>query len=852
MALCCWQSANASHVMGAELSYTCVNNCTIQVEFSAYRSCSGAAFISPNSFAFVPQSPNCAVPTPLTAWSTQVVTELSPLCAAFGPTNCSNPASVINGVEEFYFTRMYDVCSAGACTFAMEWSTCCRNPSITNISNAGSQSIFIGATTFNNTLATCNNSPVFNGDPVPFICAGQSVVLDMSANDPEGDSLAYSLGPCFTTSSTNQVSYNAGYSPTQPMGPSWNVSLNPVNGQLTLVAQPGNVEVGNICLYVEEYRNGQLINTVMRDYVITVANCPPILCNGGNVATGTVYRDNNSNCALDAGDMGLAFRQILVLPDSVIIPTDAQGNYILYPDSGTYTLVQLPDPYGLWNQTCPPTLTYTLNFPGTGDTINGNDFGNEALFNCPLMWVDISRTITRPCFDNINYINYCNNGTDTAYSAYVEVTLDSNYTYTSSSVPVSSTNGDTYTFNLGDVAPGDCGIITLTAYLACDTSLLGNTICSEAHIYPDSSCFPASPNWDSSNVEILGYCDGDSLVCFTVYNTAGGNMAGPTDWRLYENGTLVANGTLQLCATCDTTMCFPANGNTIRLEVDQRPGHPSISTPSATVELCGQPNSANNLVNIFPMPDQDPYVSIHCAPAVAAYDPNSKYVYPSGVDAAFHYVDATDELEYQIDFQNLGTASAITVEITDTLSPNLDITTITPGVSSHAYTWQVLSDRRLQFTFDNINLVAAQQDSMLSMGFVKFKVKQIAGNSMGTRIENAADIVFDFNAPIRTNTVFNTIGWPVVIGLDLVPEAAAVKIYPNPATGEVFAEVEGLEDGKVLSFELYSIMGQKVMAGNFEAGNRYRADLQDMPRGVYIYRILDQDRMVKAGKLLLD
>ena len=84
--------------------------------------------------------------------------------------------------------------------------------------------------------------------------------------------------------------------------------------------------------------------------------------------------------------------------------------------------------------------------------------------------------------------------------------------------------------------------------------------------------------------------------------------------------------------------------------------------------------------------------------------------------------------------------------------------------------------------------ITASVDSMASIGFVKFQIKQKPGNTMGTRIENGADIVFDFNSAIRTNTVFNTIGWPVVISVDLAPEAAAVKIYPNPTTGEVWQE----------------------------------------------------------------
>ena len=847
-------SIQASHFLGAGLSYTCVNNCTIRVEFRAYRDCSGSGIISPNPFTFTTQNPNCSPPVPLNNWpANPVVAELTPLCPGYSPTTCTDPNAIYPGVEEHYYEREYDICSSPGCLFTLVWSTCCRNPGITNIANASSSSVWLGSTTLNTNLPTCNSSPVFAAPPVSYLCTGQSKVIQMGATDPDGDSLVYSLGPCFSFSNTPIV-FNSGYSASQPLGPSWSVFFNSSNGELTATALPGNAEVANICVYVEEYRNGVLLNTISRDYVIFARPCPNVFC-GNNYGTGKVYKDENSNCVADPSEIQVQGMQIMALPDSTIVPTNSNGEFWISPLPGTYTFVQIPPASGLWLTSCPSPPSYTVTFNGINDTIQNLDFGMEAIYDCPMMWVDIAAIQLRPCFNSVFYINYCNQGTDTAYNAYIDVILDTNYSYLSSSIPLSGSNGSTFTFNLGDLGIGDCGFFILNATLACDSTLVGTTLCATAHAYPDTFCLPLNPVWDMSSVEVVSACVGDSLACFTVSNSGSptnGNMQGPTDWRLYENGILATSGTVQLCGGCDTTMCFPANGNTLRLEVDQRPGHPGNSHPNTTLEGCGQPNSAPNLVNIFPQDDADPFISIDCGVATNAVDPNSKYVYPSGVDTAFHYIDESDELEYKIDFQNEGTADAITVRLVDTLSPRLDITTVVPGASSHAYSWEILPYRRLQFTFNNINLPPLSQDSLGSIGFVKFKIKQMPGNQMGDRIENFADIFFDFNAPIRTNTVFNTIGWPVVIGLGAEPVAAEVKIFPNPSTGEFFAEVTGLEAGHRLSFEVFSLVGQRVLAGGFETGQRYRADLSNSPAGVYIYRILDGERLVKAGKLLLE
>lgn len=250
------QQAKATHLMGVDLVYQCLNNCTIRVLLRAYRDCTGSNFIGTN-VNFVAQTPGCGQPQALGGWSAQVTTEVTPVCPG-APTRCTNPGAAINGVEEFFWYRDYNICNVPNCIFTITWTECCRNPTITSLNNPGGQQIATNATTLNTNITPCNSSPQFSNPPVPYICQGQPYTFNQGAFDPEGDSLSYSLGPCYNTLPNTLVTYAAGFSQNAPLGSSWNVSINPTTGDITVVPQPGNILTAVLCVYVGEWRNGVL------------------------------------------------------------------------------------------------------------------------------------------------------------------------------------------------------------------------------------------------------------------------------------------------------------------------------------------------------------------------------------------------------------------------------------------------------------------------------------------------------------------------------------------------------------------------------------------------------------------
>ena len=103
------KTAKASHEMGADLTYECINACTIRVHLRAYRYCPGSNFIG-NTISFTSQTPGCGQPQPIGAVSAQVTTEVTPVCPGF-PTQCTTPGAAIGGVQEFYWYRDYNICN---------------------------------------------------------------------------------------------------------------------------------------------------------------------------------------------------------------------------------------------------------------------------------------------------------------------------------------------------------------------------------------------------------------------------------------------------------------------------------------------------------------------------------------------------------------------------------------------------------------------------------------------------------------------------------------------------------------------------------------------------------------------
>ncbi|MFK7784199.1 MAG: T9SS type A sorting domain-containing protein, partial [Crocinitomicaceae bacterium] len=138
-------------------------------------------------------------------------------------------------------------------------------------------------------------------------------------------------------------------------------------------------------------------------------------------------------------------------------------------------------------------------------------------------------------------------------------------------------------------------------------------------------------------------------------------------------------------------------------------------------------------------------------------DPNDKISDPPGLDSLGYVHPTTSSFDYTIRFQNTGNDTAIAVVLYDQLDSNLDWSSINILGSSHEVDVQIDQNGLAIFTFDSIFLPDSSTNEIESHGFIKYHIDLNSNVPVGTQIKNTAEIYFDYNPPIITNTVINTL-----------------------------------------------------------------------------------------------
>lgn len=234
---------------------------------------------------------------------------------------------------------------------------------------------------------------------------------------------------------------------------------------------------------------------------------------------------------------------------------------------------------------------------------------------------------------------------------------------------------------------------------------------------------------------------------------------------------------------------------------------------TATISLvAGDVNPANNVSSV-------------CVPVSNSFDPNDKYVFPSG---AGHqgFIPPLTELTYLIQFQNTGNDVAYRVNILDTLDADLDLSSFRVIGSSHDYKVYFQTPHVIDFSFEAINLPDSNTNEPLSHGYILYSIKAADGLASGTEIRNRAHIYFDNNAPVATRQTLNTISGTQGLSENTPFE---ISIIPNPASSELKIRLDKDADYKI---KVYTSASQQVFSGNF-SGKEYKLDVTQIPSGIY-------------------
>ena len=211
---------------------------------------------------------------------------------------------------------------------------------------------------------------------------------------------------------------------------------------------------------------------------------------------------------------------------------------------------------------------------------------------------------------------------------------------------------------------------------------------------------------------------------------------------------------------------------------------------------------------------------------VGSYDPNDKTciqgetIAPSEVGNYVHYL---------IRFENTGTYPAENIVVKDMIDlSKFDITTLVPLKSSHDFFTRI-NGNKVEFIFENINL---DFNDATNDGYVLFKIKTLPSLVLGDTFTNNANIYFDYNFPITTNTYTTTVAALSSQDFDF---GTYFTLYPNPAKDVL--NIQAKQDLTINSIEIYNQLGQIVMAST----NTLNAiDVSNLASGTYFVKINTQ------------
>jgi len=275
---------------------------------------------------------------------------------------------------------------------------------------------------------------------------------------------------------------------------------------------------------------------------------------------------------------------------------------------------------------------------------------------------------------------------------------------------------------------------------------------------------------------------------------------------------------------------YPLQRGYIYLHLQTAPTLP-INTP-VIIQARIEPISAD-----FEVTDNYSYDTTYVCPF--PFDPNLITVNKQSLTPS--EIAVPEYLEYTIYFQNTGADTATYVRIDNEIPYELDINTFELLSYSHDVELQYnyfINPRLISFTYENIMLPDSNVNEPGSHGFVKYRIKPLNSLLVGDSILNSAEIYFDFNAPVPTNTVTTTIIDPLSINEGQVKNDQ-LKVFPNPVNNQITIQFYCNQPDAV-SIDLFNIFGQHIKSVSIESLNngehQQTIDVSDLSNGIYLVR----------------
>lgn len=395
-------AANASHILGGEITYTHISDLKYKVTAIIYRDCNGCKLMGAGGgesnvdcgkidlFLATSSSSTCGRQNlaKLNIERKKII-ELLPTCASV-KSKCVSNSNLSFGVEAHYFEVEVNFENYNAykgCSFDIYTNISWRTKGISTIDDDQPFYNFARLNPW-----TIHNSPVLKNEISPIVFCNQPVYYSHAGNDKDRDSLSFHMVPALSDYNKN-VSYKAGYNISNPLdvycpdlpcvnnptaNPPTGFSFNNQTGDI--VFTPTNCgQTALLVLEVKKWRkiNGktELISIVRRDLQYIVMN--------GSENNPPQFTKSFSAIEVCAGE-------------ELCFDIDVNDNVFIYPDDskGPNDDVKLTWDYGISNATFEQKSTnQTGKFKGRFCwTTKKSDAGSNPYFfsvyandgNCPL------------------------------------------------------------------------------------------------------------------------------------------------------------------------------------------------------------------------------------------------------------------------------------------------------------------------------------------------------------------------------------------------------------------------------------------------------------------------------------
>ena len=185
-------------------------------------------------------------------------------------------------------------------------------------------------------------------------------------------------------------------------------------------------------------------------------------------------------------------------------------------------------------------------------------------------------------------------------------------------------------------------------------------------------------------------------------------------------------------------------------------------------------------------------------------------------------------VHYVIRFENTGTANAENIVVKDMIDiTKYDISSLIPLSGSANFVTNIRNTNQVEFIFENINLPF---DDDNNDGYVVYKIKTKPTLVVGDTFSNTANIYFDYNFPITTNTFTTTV---TVLETQDFDFNSLFTLSPVPAKNSLTIATN--QNVVMSSVSIYNALGQLVQVNT---NPNETIDVSGLRTGTYFIKII--------------